>query len=113
MVPDVEAHSCEKWIDSFDLKGCKSGCRAYLTVAGGFAIPEIMESKKHISKGWNWRLYGEGTERLTMSWSLMNLRKILVIERSKVHFPSQSGLSMRRSSCQEENLYPFHRWKPI
>ncbi|MFS0666865.1 biotin-dependent carboxyltransferase family protein [Peribacillus frigoritolerans] len=26
-------------------EGCKSGCRAYLTVAGGFAIPEIMESK--------------------------------------------------------------------
>ncbi|TDL91854.1 biotin-dependent carboxyltransferase family protein [Vibrio vulnificus] len=26
-------------------KGCKSGCRAYLAVAGGFAIPEVMESK--------------------------------------------------------------------
>ncbi|MCM3674509.1 biotin-dependent carboxyltransferase family protein [Peribacillus simplex] len=26
-------------------EGCKSGCRAYLTVAGGFAIPKVMESK--------------------------------------------------------------------
>ncbi|MGE7903137.1 biotin-dependent carboxyltransferase family protein [Peribacillus sp. NPDC094092] len=26
-------------------EGCKSGCRAYLSVSGGFAIPEVMESK--------------------------------------------------------------------
>ncbi|WP_336275348.1 MULTISPECIES: biotin-dependent carboxyltransferase family protein [Peribacillus] len=26
-------------------EGCKSGCRAYLAVAGGFAIPDVMESK--------------------------------------------------------------------
>ncbi|MBT2647571.1 biotin-dependent carboxyltransferase family protein [Bacillus sp. ISL-34] len=26
-------------------EGCKSGCRAYLTVAGGFTIPEVMDSK--------------------------------------------------------------------
>lgn len=26
-------------------EGCKSGCRAHLSVSGGFAIPEVMESK--------------------------------------------------------------------
>ncbi|MFD9625634.1 5-oxoprolinase subunit C family protein [Peribacillus muralis] len=26
-------------------EGCKSGCRAYLSVAGGYSIPEVMDSK--------------------------------------------------------------------
>ncbi|MGE7878133.1 biotin-dependent carboxyltransferase family protein [Peribacillus muralis] len=26
-------------------EGCKSGCRAYLSVAGGYAIPEVLDSK--------------------------------------------------------------------
>ncbi|KKB37500.1 biotin-dependent carboxyltransferase family protein [Bacillus thermotolerans] len=32
-------------------KGCQSGCRAYVSVSGGFAVPEVMNSKSTYLRG--------------------------------------------------------------
>ncbi|TCP23741.1 antagonist of KipI [Scopulibacillus darangshiensis] len=56
--PAIDGEPVPMWKPVFVKKGCtikfgpcKSGCRAYLSVAGGYAIPEVMNSKSTYLRG--------------------------------------------------------------
>lgn len=56
--PTINGQSVPMWRPVYVKKGqvlqfgqCKSGCRSYLSVAGGYAIPEVMNSKSTYLRG--------------------------------------------------------------
>jgi antagonist of KipI len=46
-----------------DLGACRQGCRAYLAVAGGFAVPEVMGSKSTYLRGTFGGFHGRALKR--------------------------------------------------
>ena len=56
--PTIDSQAVPMWKPVYVKKGsilrfggCKSGCRTYLSVAGGYAIPEVMNSKSTYLRG--------------------------------------------------------------
>ncbi|KKI88930.1 KipI antagonist [Bacillus sp. SA1-12] len=56
--PAIDGEAVPQWRPVYIKKGsvlqfkaCKSGCRSYLAVSGGFAIPEVMNSKSTYLRG--------------------------------------------------------------
>lgn len=93
LAPTVNGRPIENWKPVLIKSGsvlrfgnCKSGCRAYLAAAGGFKIPEVMESKSTYLRagigGYQGRALKMGDRLFTEAFGELSSRIMLALHES-------------------------------
>ncbi|MFZ7102133.1 MAG: biotin-dependent carboxyltransferase family protein [Peptococcaceae bacterium] len=84
--------------DRLEFGGIKAGCRTYLAVAGGFNIPEVMESKSTYMRGKMGGYQGRALKKA---------------DEVSIPLPSREALRRVNSKVPEEYLYNFTGPEPV